>query len=148
MKILFVCRANAERSQIAEILFNFSSKKHKATSAGIGVGRKQGEGLPAGRIVTELLLGMGHDEVTKKKRKQLTAQMAAKADRIIVMLGKKDIEEALPEHVKNSPKTVFWKLSRMKMSVYDSFPPHTYDYHAKWISEINDFVDKLVKEIG
>ncbi len=37
MNVLFICRSNAERSQIAEILFNYHSKKHKAFSAGADV---------------------------------------------------------------------------------------------------------------
>ena len=81
MKILFICRSNAERSQIAEILFNYHSKRHRAMSAGVNVEKENSAGLGAGRIVSELLLSNGHGGITKVKRKQLTEDMARRAEK-------------------------------------------------------------------
>lgn len=147
MRILFICWSNAERSQVAEVLFNFYSKKNRAFSAGINVKHENTVGEPAGMIMTELMLGMGRTEINRKRRKQLTDSMAKKADRIFVTLREGE-HKLLPDYIKTSPKTAYWKLSDFSLSVYKSFPPYTYEYHTQWIFEIEQLVKKLVKEIG
>ena len=44
MRILFICRSNAERSQVAEALFNAASRRHRAFSAGIMVEKDKAQG--------------------------------------------------------------------------------------------------------
>ena len=55
MKVLFVCKNNAERSQIAEAIFNRLSRGSSASSAGVEVDKEGEAGLPPGRVATELL---------------------------------------------------------------------------------------------
>ena len=43
MNILFVCKSNINRSQIAEAFFNEFSKNHKAISAGINANAYAGK---------------------------------------------------------------------------------------------------------
>ena len=148
MKVLFICWSNAERSQVAEVLFNFYSKKNKAFSAGINVENEKAVGDHPGRIMSELMLGMGRTEISRKRRKQITEAMAKRADLIFVMLWKGKREKRLPEYVRNSKKTTFWKLSPIDLRVYKTFPPYTYKYHAQWVLEIEQHVKDLVKEVG
>src|SRR5208283_761320 len=109
MKVLFICRSNAERSQVAAAFFNRLSKRNRAVSAGTSVEQEGAVGQPAGRIVTELMLDIGYD-LQKVKRKQLTPKLAKSADIIIVTLSDSDIKERLPDYVKHSPKSRFWDL--------------------------------------
>jgi protein-tyrosine-phosphatase len=147
MKVLFICRSNAERSQVAAAFFNRLSKKNKAVSAGTSVEQEHAIGQPAGRIVTELMLDIGYD-LQKKKRKQLTPKLAKSADIIVVTLSDSDIDERLPNYVKHSPKTRFWNLKfHPPRHVYTQFPPRTYDYHIELVMRIGDNVKKLVTEI-
>lgn len=148
MKVLFICRSNAERSQVAEAFFNGLSKKNKAVSAGVSVAQERATGQHAGRTVTELMLGIGYN-LQNAKRKQLMPRLAKSADIIIVTLSDSDIEERLPSYVRHSPKTRFWDLKFNPPShVYASFPPSTYDHHIEMVARINDNVKKLVAEIG
>ena len=43
MKVLFVCKSNIGRSQMAEAFFNKFSKNHKAISAGISTENHAGK---------------------------------------------------------------------------------------------------------
>lgn len=152
MNILFICKSNAERSQIAEILFNYHPKKgknHKASSAGLKVEEEKAVGLPAGLVVTELLLSMGHNAISKAKRQQLTIAMAKNADKIIIILSKQELKKLqLPSYIKNSPKTIYWDggFYGAPKQIFNTFPPKTYSYHLKVMKKIMRHVDDLVAE--
>jgi arsenate-mycothiol transferase len=133
MNILFVCKANVGRSQMASFLFNKLSEKNKSISAGIMVGEKEGE--PLHEFVIKCMAEEGLD-LSKNKRKQLTPEMVKTADRIIVMAEK----ENLPDYLANSNKITFWKISDAK-----NMP---YEVHVKVRNEIKTYVKRLVKEIG
>lgn len=148
MRILFICRSNAERSQVAEALFNAASRRHRAFSAGIMVEKDKAQGQPPGRIMSELMLSMGRHEILRMRRKQLTRVMIRQADKVVVILGKKEIEEFLPAYVRQSPKTIVWDVGFMSLQVYKSFPPSTYHYHLRWVDRIQQNVADLVEEIG
>jgi protein-tyrosine-phosphatase len=148
MKILFVCRSNAERSQIAQALFNSRSKKNRAYSAGLAL--MDGEkGFPPGRIVTELMLGAGHEGFINQRRKQLTETMARRADMIIVIMGRKEAKQYVPEYLKKIGVS-YWHIGGHKMpkEVFTNWPPPTYKYHIIWVSEIDKKVKELVRRIG
>ncbi len=93
MLVLFVCRGNASRSQMAEAIFNHLAKgKAKAISAGI---------RPAERISSkakEVLSEIGIE--WDGKPKALTEEMIERADLIIAMCNG------------NFPrdKTIFWDV--------------------------------------
>jgi protein-tyrosine-phosphatase len=110
MKILFVCRANVGRSQIAESLFKKYSS-HKAISAGTIV---ENEGqmikdLPGAKNVIEVMKREGLD-ISRNKRNQVTPEMVDWADKIIVMAEK----ETIPDFLKNSQKTIMWEIEDLK----------------------------------
>jgi protein-tyrosine-phosphatase len=152
MNVLFICKSNAERSQMAEILFNYhpkKNKKHKAVSAGLKVEEENSIGRPAGLVVTELLLSMGYNAISKAKRQQLTLDLAKRADKIIIILNKKELKKfQLPTYVKNSPKTIYWDgdFYKAPKHIFNTFPPKTYAYHLRVLEKIINKVDDLVEE--
>ena len=148
MNVLFVCRSNAERSQVAQLLFNKTSKKNNANSAGLALVDFE-KGLPPGRIMTELMLSQGYENFTKQHRKQLTEEMARKADLIIVIIGRDEAKKYVPEYLKKIGVS-YWYIGGNKMpyEVFSKWPPITYKYHIKWVLEIQKKVDELVDKIG
>jgi protein-tyrosine-phosphatase len=147
MKVLFVCKNNAERSQIAEAIFNRLSRGSSASSAGVEVDKEGEAGLPPGRVATELMLGWGYD-LLKKKRKQLTRRLFDRADIVVVILSSGEIRKLLPRYAALSPKTRFWVDRLAPKSIYTSYPPHTYSYHINGLRRIYRRVMALVKETG
>ncbi|MDO8537812.1 MAG: arsenate reductase ArsC [archaeon] len=134
MKILFVCRANIGRSQIAEAFFNKLSKKHKAISAGAQVDEDNGKVLIEPKVI-EPMKEIGFD-ISKNKQKQVTQKMIKEADKIICMAKK----EELPDYLKKSNKLIFWKVENAKGK--------DYAFHCKIRDQIKKKVEELVKEIG
>ena len=113
MKVLFICKYNKGRSQIACAMFNRISKKHAGVSAGIHVAddlEKSGR-LP-NKTVIEVMKEIGYD-ISKNKRTQLTRSIADKADKIIAVMSKKEAD-ALPSYVTSSKKFVLWGIKRDK----------------------------------
>jgi protein-tyrosine-phosphatase len=133
MNVLFVCKGNVGRSQMANAFFNKLSEKNKSVSAGTVVGEKEGEALH--EFVIKCMAEEGFD-LSKNKRKQLTPEMVKLADRIIVMAEK----ENLPDYLANSNKITFWKISDAKNMPYEA--------HIKTRNEIRTLVKRLIKEIG
>ena len=133
MKILFLCRANVGRSQVAEAFFNRLSKKNKAISAGTHVGENKRLGLH--EFVVKCMAEEGID-LSKNRRKQLTERMAKESDKIIVMTEK----ENLPYYLTGSNKITFWEVEDGK--------GQSYEFHLKMRKEIKKLVEKLVEKIG
>src|SRR3990167_8876934 len=92
MKILFICRENVGRSQMAEAIFKQLNDKHEILSAGTKVVSKDGESrhgqilkdLPAAENVILVLKEKGI-QVAENTRTQLSPDLVAWADKIIVM---------------------------------------------------------------
>ncbi len=147
MKVLFLCKANAERSQMAETFFNSLSRRNKAFSAGI-VADKRHIGWPPGRIVTELMLSLGYNEFEKGKQKQLTEKMAKKANMIVVLLSKSGRRKYVPEYIKRCNDVLYWDVGHYPRSLMASFPPITYKYHIAMLLKTKAKVERLVKKIG
>ncbi len=133
MKLLFVCKYNAGRSQMAQALFNKFSKKHTSNSAGIKALERMNYPLP--EFVVRDMNERGID-MSKYHRKQLTQEMAERADKVILFVPRR----AWPEYLKNSPKAVYWKIADAKGK--------SYDFHCKIRDKIENLVTSLVKEIG
>jgi arsenate reductase len=133
MKVLFICRANVGRSQMAPAFFNTLSTKHHAIGAGTHVG--DNEGLPLQELVIKCMAELGYD-LSKKKRRQLTPEIAHEAHKIIVMNEKDD----LPPYLNDSPKLIFWDVEDAKGT--------SYDFHVKIRDQIRGLVEELVREIG
>lgn len=110
MKILFICKGNVGRSQIAEALFRKKfGDKHKVISAGTKIsGPEQpiGELIPQIQEVLDVMKEEGTD-VSMYVRKQLTENMVEDADKVVVIMEK---VEAMPDYLLNSPKLIRWDI--------------------------------------
>ncbi len=138
MKILFVCHANAGRSQVAEALFNKLSQ-HKAKSAGTRVDKLLTERKPATRMVKHATGGpsviayMAQEgiNVSENTRKQLTPQTVENSDRVVVITSK----ESWPKYLQESEKVIFWDI------------PNAVGMTAESAHVVYDQVKKHVKEL-
>ena len=115
MNVLFVCKANVGRSQIAEAIFNQRAEgKHMARSAGVEARGSEGKDLDgmllkdraSSEHAIECLKEAGID-VSGKFIKRLTPEMAEIADKIVVMVK----PDAAPEFLKENGKVVYWDIS-------------------------------------
>lgn len=110
IKILFICKGNVGRSQIAEALFD----KHfggiyKSFSAGTKIsGPEQpiGELMPQIQEVLDVMKEEGLD-VSMAVRNQLTEAMVENADKVVAII---EDEEELPEYVAHSGKLTRWNV--------------------------------------
>ncbi len=112
MKVLFVCRGNVGRSQIAAALFSKYSGS-KAFSAGTVVSGKEGQALreiPLAEPVIRFMKEEGID-ISNNTRTQLTPEMIERFDKIIVMAE----PETVPEYLsRNKKKVEFWNIEDPK----------------------------------
>ena len=139
MKILFVCRANAGRSQMAEAIFNSLTKKHKATSAGSSVEESDTAGLPPGDGVIEALREIDID-ISSCKRKQVTPTMVEEANKVIVLMGDEEAKTYLPAYFSKSNKIEYWDVQDMRGSIDPEF-------HKAVRNEIEKRVKLLLKKL-
>ena len=111
MKILFVCKGNVGRSQIAAALFNKYSGM-KAFSAGIKVFEKEGQKIkeiPLAEPVIRFMKKEGID-IAENTRKQLTPEMIKRFNKIIVMAE----PEIVPKYLSKNNKVEFWDIENPK----------------------------------
>lgn len=110
MNILFACRGNVGRSQIAEALFKKETgEKYSIFSAGTKLSGPEepiGELVPGTAAVIEVMNEIGID-VSKNIRKQITEDMVASADMVILVV---DEHDPLPEYVVNNTKVTTWNV--------------------------------------
>lgn len=110
MKLLFVCKGNVGRSQIAEALFRKKfNEKFKVVSAGTHISGKEqpiGELMPQIQEVLDVMKEEGID-VSMAIRKQLTENMVNDADKVVAIT--ENIEE-LPDYLLNSQKLIRWYI--------------------------------------
>lgn len=118
MKVLFVCKGNVGRSQMAEAIFNkLAGGKHRAFSAGTWVYDKEGRSLGGQKIsevleaneVVNSLKELGID-FSQSQRNQITPEMVMGADVIVVMAE----VDTVPDFLKNEPKVTFWDVANPK----------------------------------
>ena len=110
MKVLFVCRGNVGRSQMAEVIFNsLSDVGHEALSAGTQVreneGQRIGDRLSATYVI-DVLNEIGID-AKNNTRTQLTEDNLKAAD-VVVSMAETD---TLPDFLVNHAETIYWDLA-------------------------------------
>lgn len=111
MKILFVCKGNNCRSQIAEAVYNHLTNSTDASSAGTqveGVGDTLDEfGKRPG--IRSFTLNVMHDagfNLENKKQKQLTKEVLKNYDLVINMAAK----QFTPTWLASAPNYMYWKV--------------------------------------
>ena len=118
MKILFICRGNVGRSQIAEAFFNeFAAGKHIASSCGTITYTKEGESrhgqklkdLKAAGEVVNSLKELGLD-ISENKIEQITEEVVRDAAKVVVMAEK----DTLPDYITNNSKFIYWDIKDLK----------------------------------
>lgn len=117
MKILFVCRGNVGRSQIAEALFNNLSKNHKGVSVGTKVFDKDGTSKDGERLqdregAKHIIAIMDEVELDVRLavRNQITEEAVQNSDLIVVMAEK----ETIPSYLLESNKVRYWDIGDPK----------------------------------
>lgn len=114
MKILFVCRGNVVRSQMAEVIFKLLNNKHDVSSAGTKVvspttgESRHGQLLKDTKGAESVLIALKERgvEVAENVRTQLNPEMVEWADKIVVMAE----PETIPDYLARSSKTVYWEI--------------------------------------
>jgi protein-tyrosine-phosphatase len=135
MNVLFLCRANAFRSQIAEAFFNKYSKKNRAESAAL----VQANPIPSSFVIKAMK--DKEIDVSKKFPKNVNSKMLEKADLIVVMHS--DLKSFIPlQFIK---KTEFWRVQDIIVKEDNEY------FYSKFIKArevIEGEVKKLIERIG
>ncbi len=139
MKILFVCRGNVARSQIAEVLLkNRGGNSFTVSSAGTklsGPEQPLEELRPALNEVLGVMKEIGID-MSQNIRKQITEEMVLEADKIILVVDERD---PIPDFLKNSHKIVVnWHVLDPKGK--------DLDFTRSVRNQISDLVDSFIIE--
>ncbi|MCL5112600.1 MAG: low molecular weight phosphatase family protein [Candidatus Marsarchaeota archaeon] len=137
LKVLFICKGNVGRSQMAEAIFNsLASNKAIATSAGVDPGSYEGKRIA---VVGPNVIACMKDiklDVSDKVSKKLTKDMSSRADIVVSMVSK----EMLPPYLQSSAKLVLWDIKDPKFMDYAG--------HVAIRDQIYEKVKKLVKELN
>lgn len=114
MNVLFVCKSNVGRSQMAEAIFRqLTNGKYFAQSAGIEARGDEGKNLEgmllkdraSSKDVIECLKEIGID-ASNNIIKKLTPEMVESSDKIFVMVK----SDTIPEFLKENDKVIFWDI--------------------------------------
>jgi protein-tyrosine-phosphatase len=111
MRLLFICKGNVARSQMAAELFT-KYTGIKAFSAGVKVFENENQKIrevPLAEPIIRLIKKEGIN-IEENSRKQLTPEMLNLFDRIIVM---SELENN-PNYLQQHPKAEFWEIKDPK----------------------------------
>jgi len=136
MNVLFVCRGNVGRSQMAATLFEKMSGQ-KSASAGVKVLEKENVTLGETRFtepVIRLMQKEGFD-VSENPRRQLTPSMVKAHDNVVVLSD----NEPIPDYLKTK-NVEFWQIEDpkgMDDAGYERIISSIKDHLAKFMRENN-----------
>lgn len=111
MKVLFVCRGNVGRSQMAEALFTKYTGL-KAASVGTKVFENENQRIKEITLAEPVIRFMKKEglEISENTRNQIVPEMLARFDKIIVMAE----PETMPDFLSRSKKVEFWDIKDPK----------------------------------
>ena len=113
MKIIFICRGNVGRSQMAEALLENYDSGHKVYSAGTklsGPEQTIESLIPKTNNVIEVM-DEENINIRQKRRIQITAETSREFERIILTIDEND---PVPEFLKNNSKVEIWNIKDPK----------------------------------
>ena len=137
MKILFVCKNNQFRSQMASALYNHLTGSSNAFSAGTWVGTPE---VPEGAQIEqffrtkdffELMEGHGIN-IRQNKTTKLTPERMNSFDLVVSMAE----EPFIPKFLKESSKTIWWEV--------DNPPFATKEVSEKTFAQISNLISTLL----
>lgn len=112
MKVLFICKGNYYRSQMAEAIYNHLTKSHDAFSVGTYVGAKD---EPEGQILSDLfesksfffnVLETHGLNVRNNRTKKLLPEMLNQYDVVVSMAQ----EPYIPDFLRADKKVIWWDV--------------------------------------
>lgn len=140
MKILFICRGNVGRSQMAEALLKKEAgESFEVFSAGTklsGPEQPIDELAPATNEVIEVMKEIDID-ISKNIRNQVTEDMANSADKIILVVDEND---SIPDYLINNTKVLRWNVLDPK--------GQSLEFTRKIRDQIFVHVKELIQDIG
>ena len=147
MKVLFVCKFNVGRSQMAEAFFNKLSKKNHSTSCGVDpyyVKRYDAKvaNYPKSKVV-DVMAEMGID-VSRNRIKMADRRMVEDADVVIAIMSNDRAKKDLPKYIADSPKFRLWEIEDANARHASSM----YEAQSRNRDRIYMLVKELAKEIG
>ncbi|MCK4552809.1 low molecular weight phosphatase family protein [Candidatus Pacearchaeota archaeon] len=134
MKVLFVCKSNVGRSQIAEAFFNKFSKNYKAISAGVDANVHAGRQIKELSQKTPQCMLKEKIDISKKFSKQLTSELINQSDLVVWIAPEEKIPKYLDKH-----KLVLWKIKDAGGTSYQN--------HCEVRDKLKKLVLGLVKEL-
>jgi arsenate reductase (thioredoxin) len=140
VKILFICRGNVGRSQMAAAIFDqLTNYQHQVSSAGTKVVNKEGESRqgqklkdlpPAENVI--LTLGEAGINSADNVRSQLDPSLVEWADLIVSMAE----PETAPNYLADSAKMIYWAVPDPKGTPLDE--------HRKVRDQITELIEKFI----
>lgn len=103
-KIIFICKGNVARSQMAEAYYNIFTKSKNASSAGTLDYTPEKYGTP----IKEVVQVMEEEKISLADHfvKTVTEEMVNNNNHIFVLCKK----EECPDFLKNSKKVIYWNV--------------------------------------
>lgn len=139
MRVLFICKGNVGRSQIAEALFRkMVDGRFEASSAGT---KLSGPEQPIGELMPQIqeVLDVMREEnldVSMAVRNQLNEKMVEDSDKVVAII---EDEEILPDYLTNSSKLIRWNIPDPKGK--------DLEFTRNVKNQIKDKIDNLIKEL-
>lgn len=141
MKILFICKNNQFRSQMAASIYNQITGTKDADSAGTYVGSAD---VPEGTVIEEYFGTPDFFEVMENNginirnclTKKLSPEMIENASVVVSMAE----EPFIPDFLLNNKKVIWWEVENPSIA--------TRDISERTYIQIKNLVDKLVAAIN
>ena len=138
-KILFICRGNVARSQIAEAFCErYTEGKIQAISAGTKLSRDEQTIEEFGSVVDNLTTATKEEgiDISKNVCKKVNKEMANRADKIVLIV---DEEDPVPDYLTENPQAVRWDIPDPKGK--------SLEFTRKVREEIKERVKELITEL-
>ncbi len=141
MKVLFICKSNQFRSQMAAALYNKITKTTDAYSAGTYVGsQNEPEGREIGGLFSSDdffdLMEQNNMNIRKCKTVKLSPDMVVNTDIVVAMPE----EPFVPDFLQADDKVIWWKIENPSIA--------TREVSEKTFTQIKKLVEELVLDIN